>query len=71
MLLLFSRALSFYEELVREDTEVFSEKLAELLKMIVRFYAVHLFRILRRKFRPVSFFASAGEKMISFLRRLF
>ena len=39
MLLLFSRALSFYEELVREDTEVFSEKLAELLKMIVRFYA--------------------------------
>ena len=39
MLLLFSRALSFYEELVWEDTEVFSEKLAELLKMIVRFYA--------------------------------
>ena len=39
MLLLFSRALSFYEELVREDPEVFSEKLAELLKMIVRFYA--------------------------------
>ena len=34
-----SGALSLYEELVREDTEVFSEKLAELLKMIVRFYA--------------------------------
>ena len=39
MLLLFSRALSLCEELVREDPEVFSEKLAELLKMIVRFYA--------------------------------
>lgn len=39
VLLLFSRALSLCEELVREDPEVFSEKLAELLKMIVRFYA--------------------------------
>ena len=39
MLLLFSRALYFCEELVREVTEVFSETLAELLKMIVRFYA--------------------------------
>ncbi|HJK63484.1 MAG TPA: hypothetical protein O0W82_00435 [Methanocorpusculum sp.] len=37
--MLFSRALSLCEELVREDPEVFSEKLAELLKMIVRFYA--------------------------------
>lgn len=41
MLLLFSRALSLYEELVREDPETFSEKLAELLKMIVLFYAEH------------------------------
>ena len=39
MLLLFSRALSLCEELVREDPEVFSEKLAERLKMMVRFYA--------------------------------
>ena len=41
MLLLFSRALSLCEELVREDPEMFSEKLAELLKMIVLFYAEH------------------------------
>ena len=77
MLLLFSRALSFYEELVREDTEVFSEKLAELLKMIVRFYAeqddredtMKYLGQLRALVQDSD--ESAGEKMISFLRRLF